>query len=380
MDGKPPDVTVIVPNWNGRQHLERCFSSLSALLYEGDVRLLVVDNGSRDGSVPFMRGRFPRLEILENRVNEGFAAACNRGVRATDTPLVAFLNNDMRVEPDWLSALFQGMAQEQARCAGSLILSWDGQRVNFAGGGMNFHGMGIQLGLDDPDLAAHQQPADSLFACGGAMLMERELFLSAGGFDEDFFAYYEDVDLGWRLWVLGERIRFVPGSVAYHHHSATSGRMDLHKLRLLQIRNPLRMIFKNYDDENLRKVLPAALLLTLRRTKYQLALNEALYSLKSGGGQKRGPLAALRVRLAARFSKARVSRAGLADLLAINELLDDLPALIERRRAVQERRRRTDAEIIPLFRNPRWPAEAAQEYAGIQRDLLGFLDLEGVFE
>jgi len=373
-----PDVTVIVPNWNGRRHLERCFESLSVLDYAARIRLLLVDNGSEDGSIRYVRRRFPGVEILENRSNQGFAAACNRGARAADTPLLAFLNNDMRVEPAWLTELVLGVASGPARCAGSLILSWDGRRVNFAGGGMNFHGLGIQIGLDDTDLSAHRQPAETLFACGGAMAVERELFLAAGGFDEHFFAYYEDVDLGWRLWILGERIRFVPSSVAYHHHSATSVRIDLHKLRLLQIRNPLQTIFKNYDDENLRRVLPAALLLTLRRTKYQLTLNEALYSLKPGGGQKRGPLAALRVKLAARLNKARVSRAGLADVLAINELLDDLPGLIARRRAVQDRRLRPDAEIIPLFREPFWPAEAASEYAGIQSELVRFLDLQEV--
>jgi hypothetical protein len=289
-----------------------------------------------------------------------------------------FLNNDMRVEPAFLRELVAPIVRGECQATTGKMLSWDGKLVNSAGGGMNFHGLGIQIGLDDTDLSAHRQPGETLFACGGAMVVERELFLAAGGFDEHFFAYYEDVDLGWRLWVLGERIRFVPSSVAYHHHSATSVRIDLHKLRLLQIRNPLQTIFKNYDDENLRRVLPAALLLTLRRTKYQLTLNEALYSLKPGGGQKRGPLAALRVKLAARLNKARVSRAGLADVLAINELLDDLPGLIARRRAVQDRRLRPDAEIIPLFREPFWPAEAASEYAGIQSELVRFLDLQEV--
>lgn len=374
-----PSVTVIVPNWNGRQHLERCFGSLLDLEYDGEVRLCMIDNGSVDGSVGLMRRRFPQVTLIENRVNQGFAAACDKGAEQAESELIAFLNNDMRVERGWLSELARAVAAEGVGCVASLILSWDGRTVNYAGGGMNFHGMGIQIGLGDPDLAAHQQPAETLFACGGAMVIKRDLFLSAGGFDRDYFAYYEDVDLGWRLWVLGERVRFVPSSVVYHHHSATSGKMDIHRLRLLQIRNPLYTIFKNYDDENLRKVLPVAILLTLRRTKYQLTLSDAQFSLEDGRGQRRGPLARLRARLAERFGRARVSRAGLADLLAISQLTDRIKELSAKRSEIQTGRRRTDAEILPLFRDPLWPAEAAEEYPGIQQELLEFFELEEVF-
>ncbi len=295
-----PDVSVVVPNWNGKHHLERCFASLEALSYGGRVELILVDNGSRDGSIALMRRRHPRVRLIQNRVNEGFAAACNRGARAAEGAVVAFLNNDMRVEPGWLEGLIAAL-RDGARCAASLIMSWDGSRVNYAGGGMNFHGIGIQLGLGDADAARHQRPGDTLFACGGAMAVERRLFLEAGGFDEDFFAYYEDVDFGWRLWVLGEKVAYAPASVAYHHHSATSARVDVHRIRLLQIRNPLCAIFKNYAAENLARALPAALLLTLRRTRYLLALDPAEFSLGENRGLERGLLAALRVRARAKL-------------------------------------------------------------------------------
>ncbi|MFG0315685.1 MAG: glycosyltransferase family 2 protein, partial [Planctomycetota bacterium JB042] len=350
------DVAVVVPNWNGRHHLERCFTSLAALDYPGRVEAILVDNGSEDGSCALMRRRFPEVRTIENARNEGFARACNAGARAASAPVVVFLNNDMRVDGAWLRELV-GALDGDVRCAASKILSWDGKRVNYAGGGMNFHGIGIQLGLDDPDLAAWDEPADTLFACGGAMAIDRELFLEAGGFDEGFFAYYEDVDLGWRLWVRGETVRYVPSSIAYHHHSATSRRVDVHRLRRLQVRNPLLTLFKNYDDENLRRALPAALLLMLRRTKYMFAVNERGWSLGDGAGLRSGPLAALRTRYGAKLGRARVSRAGIADVLAINDLLDEFPAWVEKRREVQAARRRPDREIVPLFREPRWPAE-----------------------
>lgn len=370
-----PDVAVVIPNWNGRHHLERCFTSLAGLDYPGDVRAILVDNGSEDGSVEWMKSHFPDVHLVRHATNEGFARACNAGVEAATAPVVVFLNNDMRVERDWLRELVGGM-NEQVRCTASKILSWDGKRVNYAGGGMNFHGIGIQLGLDDPDLAKWDEPADTLFACGGAMAIDRALFLEAGGFDEGFFAYYEDVDLGWRLWVRGERIRYVPTSVAYHHHSATARRIDVHRLRRLQVRNPLLTIFKNYDDDNLRRALPAALLLMLRRTKYMLAVNERDWSLGDGAGLRSGPLAALRTRYGAKLGRARVSRAGIADVLAINDLLDEFPDWVRKRRAVQTARKREDAEIVPLFRDPRWPAEKPDEFRVLQDELLGFFGLD----
>jgi len=369
------DVTIVVPNWNGRRHLERCFTSIAELEHSARVDAILVDNGSEDGSLEFMRRRFPSVQLISNPDNQGFARACNAGAEAASTPIVAFLNNDMRVEPDWLRELVNGM-EGDVRCVASKILSWDGKEVNFAGGAMNFHGIGIQLGLGDSDIERWNEPSDTLFACGGGMAIDRALFLGVGGFDEGFFAFYEDVDLGWRLWVRGERVRFQPTSVAYHHHSATANRVDVHRIRRLQVRNPLLTIFKNYDDENLRRALPAALLIMLRRTKYLLALNESGWSLEGDARPRSGPLAELRTRVDARLNRARVPRAGISDILAINDLLDDLPAWIGERKAVQEARKRPDSEIIPLFVNPRWPAEEPDEYVEIQHELLRFFGLD----
>lgn len=378
MSERLPAVSVVVPNWNGRHHLERCFQSLHGLDYPGEVELILVDNGSRDGSIARMREKFPDVVLLENRSNEGFAAACNRGVREAAGEVVAFLNNDMRVDPGWLRELVRPLAAGQAGCTGSLILSWDGKRINYAGGGMNFHGMGIQLGHDRPVEEYEAQAGDTLFACGGAMAIGRKLFLDAGGFDERFFAYYEDVDLGWRLWVLGETVRLVPTSLSYHHHSATSNRMEAHRVRLLQIRNPLLTLFKNYDDENVRRALPAAVLLTLMRTRYQLRLAEEDFDVGQGSGLTSGPLAELRAKTRAKLSRTLVSRAGLADIMAVTGFLQDFPEIEEDRASIQGRRRRGDEEILHLFRDPRWAVEPTEEYGRIQADLIRFFGLDEV--
>lgn len=375
-----PDLAIIIPNWNGKHHLQGCFESLNRLAYPGEIEIILVDNGSIDGSVEFVRKRFPRVKVLENASNTGFAPACNQGADSTRTPIVAFLNNDMRVEPSWATELVKPIVEGRARCTGSLILSWDGSVVNYAGGGTNFHGIGMQIGINDPEIGKYKTECETLFPCGGAMAIDRKLLLECGGFDHDYFAYYEDVDLGWRLWVIGEKVLYVPSSVSYHHHSATSRRVDVHRIRLLQIRNPLYTIFKNYDDENLKRALPAALLLTLRRTKYLCALDDSEFTMLGGRGMKHGPFADLRIRGRAKLERGSVPMAGLADLLAINEFTSSLPKLAEKRKWIQAHRKNPDSRILPMFKDPFWPAEGAAEYAEIQKEIVKFFGLDRLFD
>ncbi len=380
MKNSLPDAAVVIPNWNGKHHLDGCFESLNRLAYPGEVEIVLVDNGSVDGSVDYTRKKYPRVKIVQNAENTGFAPACNQGADASRAPIVSFLNNDMRVEPTWLTELVRPIVDGKARCTGSLILSWDGKVVNYAGGGMNFYGIGCQVGMNDADVAKYQDPCETLFACGGAMAIDRKLHLECGGFDNDYFAYYEDVDLGWRLWVIGERVLYVPSSICYHHHSATSGRVDVHRIRLLQIRNPLYTIFKNYDDENLKRALPAALLLTLRRTKYLLSLDEADFTMHGNRGLKTGRFANLKVRGQAKLQSASVRMAGLADILAINDFATHLPPLIQKRKWIQSHRKRTDAEITKLFKDPFWVAEKAEDFGDLQQELVKLFGLDELFE
>src|SRR5205085_147887 len=152
--------------------------------------------------------------VLPQAENFGFAPAVNIAVAAADAECVALLNNDMRVDPAWLRELVatydpgRGVA-----CVGGVIVSWDGETVDFTEGFMNFTGLGDQLGFGRPVSAVDTTtPRDLFFACGASMLISRDVFLKTGGFDEAFFAYYEDVDLGWRLWLHGYEVRLAPGS------------------------------------------------------------------------------------------------------------------------------------------------------------------------
>ena len=144
---------------------------------------------------------------------------------------------------EWLAALVETAQRRHATAVASCIVDWEGGRVDFVDGAVNFQGKGFQLDYGRPiaQVSMHEKPL--LFACGGAMLVDRRTFIEIGGFDEGAFAYYEDVELGWRLGVLGFETWRSPGSVVRHKHHGTSGRWaESPRIRLCE-RNALRMLF-----------------------------------------------------------------------------------------------------------------------------------------
>jgi GT2 family glycosyltransferase len=220
----PPRVSVVTPGWNGLAHLEPCYRSLRQLDYPPDrLELILVDNGSTDSSVEFMQQHFPEVKIVRNPTNLGFCRANNLGARAAQGEYVAFLNNDTRVHPAWLKELATAVeADAEVVCAGSKLLSWEGDRLDFAGGSLNFRGSGFQPGHGSSRVDPFSETRPVLSACGGSMLIERQIFLDCGGFDEDFFAYLEDVDLGWRLQLhTGAKVAYTSRSIIRHKHRAT---------------------------------------------------------------------------------------------------------------------------------------------------------------
>ncbi len=382
-DKKLPRVSVVILNLNGRHHLRGCFDSLRALAYPADrMEVLLIDNASVDGSVQEMRANHGWVRLFVNERNVGFAAGCNQGARSARSPeVLVFLNNDMRVEPKWLRELVGPVVRRECQATTSKMLSWDGKRINSAGGGMNFHGMGVQRGYMEEPSPRFDVPIKTLFACGGAMAIDARVFEDVGGFDDEFFAYYEDVDLGWRMWVMGHECHYVPTSVCYHHHSSTSRRLRPEMLRLLQVRNPLLACFKNYDDEHLKTLLPALLGLAVRRMwgvagleddrsyRIEYAENPAL------GGMK------LKLEKARSTLKRRlgVKRTAAADLLAMNDLLGRWDHWMRRRTEVQSQRKRSDKEIFELFQRPRWCIEEEAGYQELQRGMASFLGLDHLF-
>jgi GT2 family glycosyltransferase len=275
----PRKVSVALVSWNGRSHLETCLQALAAQDAPGvEWEVLVLDNGSTDGTAEWLRReRPPRVRLIESRYNVGFCAGNNRLVAAAAGDAVALLNNDTRPRSDWLGALVEalGSAPADVAAVSGQIVDWVGERLDFGRGVMTFDGHAFQLDFHRP-LAAARLPAageELLFACGGNMLIRRASFLAAGGFDASYFAYLEDVDLGWRLWSGGERVIFAPGAVVHHRSSATSDLLGLYNRGFLFERNAFLTAYKNYEPGLWERVMPALLLTFLSRTQAMLAAN-----------------------------------------------------------------------------------------------------------
>ena len=220
-DKRPfPSISIIVLNYNSMVHLHDNMESLLRLDYPvNKIEILLVDNASEDESVAWVKANYPIVRIVQNGDNLGYAAGNNAGVLAARNEWIVILNPDMRVEPDWLMELTRPLAADpQLACVASKVLSWDGKTIDFADAAINFMGWGCQPGYGSHRLDEYTEDKLLLFANGGAMLIKRAVFLEAGGFDADYFAYYEDVDLGWRLWLRDYKVGFAAHAVVYHRH------------------------------------------------------------------------------------------------------------------------------------------------------------------
>ncbi len=380
-----PRVAIVILNWNGAHHLPGCFESLLALDYPSGLRdVYLIDNGSTDGSIELIRREFSWVLLHENAANLGFSRGCNQGSElAQDAEILVFLNNDIRVEPGFLRSLLAPIVAKECEATSAKMLSWDGQCMNSAGGGMNFHGIGIQRGYGKALHPKYDRARWTLFACGGAMAMDAQVFRAVGGFDEEFFAYYEDVDLGWRTWIQGYSVRYVPGAICFHHHSSTSGRVPVERLRVLQVRNPLLACFKNYDDENLARVLPGMLALATRRCYIAAGLGDApAYRIERMDTlpAHRGPQAwwqAIKRRLG--LGAAPISKIAAADLIAINDWIGRFDHWSERRAEVQGKRRRPDEQILGMFLDPLWCIEEERGYRELHEGLTSLMRVDQLF-
>jgi len=256
-----PSISVIVLNYNARQYLHDCFSSLMQTDYPRErCELICVDNASTDDSLAFMQAHFPEVTIIANARNVGFAAGNNVGARAALGEYVAFLYPDMRVEPEWLRQLISARnSAAGVACAAAQILDWDGRYIDIADAAMNFMGWGWQPEFGSIAVNNPREPKQLLFGCGGAQLVDRQLFLSAGGFDEAYFAFFEDVDLGWRLNLMGYKVVLAPSAIVYHHHHGSWAPVHDAQKWLLYERNALFTVIKNYDEGSLARDIVADL-------------------------------------------------------------------------------------------------------------------------
>jgi GT2 family glycosyltransferase len=221
-----PSIAIVIPNYNGCHLLETCLSSLHADL-DGKVHaeIIVVDNGSTDESVSWLAANWPEIRAIEIGENLGFAAACNIGAANSHAPIVVFHNNDAVVQAGWSQALQRTLeSAADVVIAGGLTLFLNRPSyVNSAGIRFAISGAAIDNGFGRPLSEVDLRERDIAGVSGVSMAVRREWFEAAGGFDEEFFMYFEDADLCLRAWVEGYRVRFTPDAVVAHAFGATSG-------------------------------------------------------------------------------------------------------------------------------------------------------------
>lgn len=221
----PADVTAIVVNWNGERYLERCLGALAAQTLP-PRRVIVVDNASADASARIVRERFPQFELVEAGDNLGFAAANNRAAHMACGAWIATLNPDAFPDPDWLERLLSA-ADRHPDCASfacRMAMDGPGDRLDGEGDAYHLSGLAWRRHHGLPADESETDEVEVFSPCAGAALYRRDAFLDAGGFDEDYFCYFEDVDLGFRLRLLGHRCLYVPDARVIHVGSGLTGR------------------------------------------------------------------------------------------------------------------------------------------------------------
>jgi GT2 family glycosyltransferase/glycosyltransferase involved in cell wall biosynthesis len=248
-------VSTIIVNHERRNLLRMCLQSLETALAAVDQRseLIVVDNGSKDGSVELVRERFPEVRIVSLERNEGFAGGIARGIAESRGEWIAVFNNDTTVEPDALALMLEaGRLDERVGSVAAQMRFADRRAVlNSAGLELDRLGIAADRLVGDP-VSGHpeREPYEVFGATGGAAIFRRAMLDQVGGFDETFFAFFEDADLAWRAQAHGWRALYAPRAVVYHHHSATAQHGSPAKLYLVG-RNRVRTLAKNASTEML---------------------------------------------------------------------------------------------------------------------------------
>jgi GT2 family glycosyltransferase/glycosyltransferase involved in cell wall biosynthesis len=330
-------VSVVLVNFRGAADTLEAIAHLGKIDWPKDrLEIVVVENNSGDDSAELIRASAPGVKLVISKTNEGFAGGCNLGVAASSGEFIALLNNDAKPDPGWIRAAIDKFDESsKIGAVASRVLDWGGVLVDYIGSAMTWYGMGYKPLTAEPVPRGHDRARDVLFGTGSAMFIRRSVFDELGGFDERYFMFFEDVDLGWRLNLAGWRFVYEPASLAYHKHHASMEGFGSFKETYLLERNALFTLYKNVGEEHIGQALPAAMMLSVRRNVARGQVDTQAFDLRRGSDDKE--------------STIELSKTAAASLFSIDQFVTELPTLRASREEVQSSRRISESRIWRLF-------------------------------
>ncbi len=339
-------LSVVVVNWNRRDLLRQCLRSLEGQQGVLPFDVVVVDNGSTDGSADMIAEEFSGnstfcLKLVRNKTNRGFCAANNQGFAASTSDLIALLNNDAEAEPQWLASLasaFEGR-REIGMAASKILVHEDPRRIDKAGHLIYPDGQNRGRGSGELDTGQYDRVEEVLWPDGCAAMYRRAMLDEIGGFDEDFFAYADDAELGLRARIAGWKCLYVPQAIVRHHRGATLGLRSSRRLELIE-RNRVLLAAKLFPWS----------LLWMNGAYYALRLSAGLWAALRGRGEVgryAGPGGKL--------------RAALALIKGDLEALGLLPRMLAKRRQVNRIRKLSARQVKNLILEHRIPLKQLTE-------------------
>jgi GT2 family glycosyltransferase len=341
-------VSVVVVTWNRRDLLRSCLQSLTRQQLKQPFEVVVVDNGSDDGSPEMALREFAsqpafRLTLIRNPDNRGFCAANNQGFAASNSELVALLNNDAEAEPDWLQGLAGAFESgpEIGMAASKILVYEDPRRIDKAGHLIYPDGQNRGRGSGEIDRGQYDRVEEVLWPDGCAAMYRREMLDQIGGFDEDFFAYADDAELGLRARIAGWKCLYIPSAVVRHHRGSTLGVRSSRRLELIE-RNRVLLAAKLFPWS----------LLWLNGVYYLARLLASLWAAARNRGEV-GQFPGFRGKL----------RAAMALLMGDWKALKLLPRMLRKRRHVNQIRKLSPREVRNLILSHRIPLKQLTEQA-----------------
>ena len=257
-------ISIVIPNFNGKEHLKACFDSIKNQTYK-NYEIIFTDNNSADESVKFTEDNYPEINLIKLDHNTGFARAVNEGIKNSKGEYVLLLNNDTECDKFFLEEMLSGFKSETTGSVACKMLNYsDRTKIDDAGDFIKFWGSPYARGHSETDLGQYDNEEYIFGACAGAAIYKREVFDKVGLFDEDFFAYYEDVDFSFRMQLEGYKCFYNPKAVCYHKRGATTNSKMGFQTALCE-QNLIALRIKNYPAAMLLKRFPLFILARIKR-------------------------------------------------------------------------------------------------------------------